>query len=92
MNQATLHHSDIFASLPDAALSDYFRHAGDRLQEETAVLGMAISHLMQANGYVSNKDIIIFLINVLETTSDVVTNDIIRKTLEIVVGYTGDDI
>ena len=32
------------------------------------------------------------LIQALETTDDVVTADVIRKTLEIVVGYTMDDI
>ena len=42
--------------------------------------------------HLNNKAIILWLIQALESTDDVVTADVIRKTLEIVVGYTMDDI
>jgi len=40
---------------------------------------------------VTNKAIILHLINQLESTSDIVQLDVLRKTLELVVGYTPDD-
>ena len=39
-----------------------------------------------------SKAIILWLIQTLESTDDVVKADVIRKTLEIVVGYTMDDL
>ncbi|WP_264755521.1 biofilm development regulator YmgB/AriR family protein [Klebsiella pneumoniae] len=75
-----------------AALSDYFRNAGDKLVDESAVMSLAINSILQSEGHLNNKAIILWLIQALETTDDVVTADVIRKTLEIVVGYTMDDI
>ncbi len=40
----------------------------------------------------NNKNIILSLISSLESTTDVVKADIIRKTLEIVLRYTADDV
>ncbi|MGP0743826.1 biofilm development regulator YmgB/AriR family protein, partial [Escherichia coli] len=42
-------------------------------------------------GHVNNKNIILSLIHSLETTSDILKADVIRKTLEIVLRYTADD-
>ena len=39
-----------------------------------------------------NKNIILSLIGSLESTVDVVQADVIRKTLEIVLRYTADDV
>ncbi|MDM3085160.1 biofilm development regulator YmgB/AriR family protein, partial [Citrobacter sp. Cf141] len=41
---------------------------------------------------VNNKNIILSLIGSLESTVDVVQADVIRKTLEIVLRYTADDV
>jgi probable RcsB/C two-component-system connector, global regulator of biofilm formation and acid-resistance len=84
--------SDVYAGFHDTALSEYFRNAGDKLAEESAIFAAAVSCIMASEGHLTNKAIILWLINALETTDDVVTSDIIRKTLEIVVGYTMDDI
>ena len=78
--------------LQDTALSDYFRNAGDKLVDESAVMSLAINSILQSEGHLNNKAIILWLIQAPETTDDVVTADVIRKTLEIVVGYTMDDI
>ncbi|EIW0288034.1 two-component-system connector protein AriR [Klebsiella pneumoniae] len=69
-----------------------FRNAGDKLVDESAVMSLAINSILQSEGHLNNKAIILWLIQALETTDDVVTADVIRKTLEIVVGYTMDDI
>jgi hypothetical protein len=55
-------------------------------------MSLAISSILESEGHLSNKAIILWLITALETTRDVVTADVIRKTLEIVVSYTMDDI
>ena len=73
---------DIYAGLNDTALSEYFRNAGDRLIDESAVMSLAISSILESEGHLSNKAIILWLI----------TADVIRKTLEIVGSYTMDDI
>ena len=61
------------------------------LEEESAVLGQAVTNLMLSGDNVNNKNIILSLIHSLETTSDILKADVIRKTLEIVLRYTADD-
>lgn len=38
---------DIYAGLQDTALSDYFRNAGDKLVDESAVMSLAINSILQ---------------------------------------------
>ncbi|BDH45310.1 two-component-system connector protein AriR [Salmonella enterica subsp. enterica serovar Choleraesuis] len=76
----------------DKALSQFFINAGSGYEEEKLLLGVAIKEIMEADGHLSNKRIILWLITALETSKDVVQNDVIRHALEIVVGYTEDDI
>ena len=83
---------DIYAVLPDTAMSEFFRNAGERLADESAILETAISHILATYGHITNKAIILWLVHELETTDNVVHADVLRKTLEIVVGYTMDDI
>ncbi|WIC14637.1 biofilm/acid-resistance regulator YmgB/AriR [Escherichia coli] len=73
------------------ALASYFRSSGNLLEEESAVLGQAVTNLMLSGDNVNNKNIILSLIHSLETTSDILKADVIRKTLEIVLRYTADD-
>lgn len=87
-----LKQADIYAALPDTAMSEFFRNAGERLADETAILETAISSILATEGHITNKAIILWLVHALETTDDVVSADVLRKTLEIVVGYTMDDI
>ncbi|MEO5278388.1 biofilm/acid-resistance regulator YmgB/AriR [Escherichia coli] len=74
-----------------ASLASYFRSSGNLLEEESAVLGQAVTNLMLSGDNVNNKNIILSLIHSLETTSDILKADVIRKTLEIVLRYTADD-
>lgn len=87
-----LKQSEFYAALPDTAMSEFFRNAGDRLADESAVLENAISSILASDGHITHKSIILWLVHELETTNSVVNADILRKTLEIVVGYTMDDI
>ncbi|WES70656.1 biofilm development regulator YmgB/AriR family protein [Superficieibacter sp. HKU1] len=87
-----LQERESYDDLPSLALTQYFRTAGDRLVEESAMLGAAIRSIMDSQGELSNKAIIQKLISFLETNNDVVTGDIIRKTLEIIVDHTMDDL
>ncbi|WP_437433474.1 biofilm development regulator YmgB/AriR family protein [Yokenella regensburgei] len=84
--------SEQYENLPANALTDYFKNAGEVLAEEAAILGGVIRSILAYEGQITNKAIILRLINLLENTEDVVTGDIIRKTLEIVVDHTLDDI
>lgn len=92
MTQTTQKTAHYYASLPNTALADYFRSAGDLLAEEQAILGATIRAIMTSGRPLTHKEIILRLIDEIEATHDVVRSDIIRKTLEIVVDHTLDDI
>ncbi len=62
------------------------------LADESVVLGQAVTNVILAGDNVNNKNIILSLIGSLESTVDVVQADVIRKTLEIVLRYTADDV
>lgn len=78
-------------SSSDLSIIDYFRSEGDLLAPETELLGAAIRDIVADQGRVTNKAIILYLIAELECTSDVIRLDVLRRTLEIVVGRTPDD-
>lgn len=92
MSQIMFNDTQSYTGIPDSALSEYFRNAGDMLAEESAVLGGVIRDILATGGVLTNKAIILSLIHVIEHTDDVVKSDIVRKTLEIVVDHTMDDI
>ncbi|QIX98241.1 two-component-system connector protein AriR [Cedecea sp. FDAARGOS_727] len=92
MTQLISNTSEMHTGLSDKALTDYIRSAGDRHAEENAAISQAITAILSANKSVSNKAIIIWLVEALETTDDVVMCDVYRNALEIVVGHTMDDI
>ncbi len=79
-----LEDTTIHNAITDKALASYFRSSGNLLEEESAVLGQAVTNLMLSGDNVNNKNIILSLIHSLETTSDILKADVIRKTLEIV--------
>lgn len=83
---------DFYQSIQNKALSEHFLKAGDMLADEAEILGGAVRHLMGAGETINNKNIIATLIQTLECTDNVVSADVIRKTLEIVVDHTLDDI
>ncbi len=85
-----LEDTTIHNAITDKALASYFRSSGNLL-EESAVLEQAVTNLMLSGDNVNNKNIILSLIHSLETTSDILKADVIRKTLEIVLRYTADD-
>ncbi|VCV43719.1 putative two-component-system connector protein AriR [Escherichia coli] len=85
-----LEDTTIHNAITDKALASYFRSSGNLLEEESAVLGQAVTNLMLSGDNVNNKNIILSLIHS-ETTSDILKADVIRKTLEIVLRYTADD-
>lgn len=92
MNTALSQHTQHFNALQDQALATYFRSAGGSLSVEAAVLGSAIRCIILSGDNLTNKQIILQLIYALEQTSDQEAAEVIRNTLEIVVGFTRDDI
>lgn len=92
MAQTTFKATQHLSDLPDTALADYFVSAGDLLAEEHAILGAAIRTIIASGRPLTHKEIILQLIDEIEATKNVVKSDIIRKTLEIVVDHTLDDI
>lgn len=74
------------------AILQHFMNAGDLFTSETEVLGATIRHLAAHQGQVTNKAIIIHLIKQLECMDDVVQQDILRQTLELVLSHTPDDL
>lgn len=83
---------DFYQSIQNKALSEHFLKAGDMLADEAEILGGAVRHLIAVGKTINNKNIITTLVQSLEYTDSVVSADVIRKTLEIVVDHTLDDI
>ncbi|MCP1437913.1 hypothetical protein J3D56_001349 [Erwinia persicina] len=75
----------------EPGILEHFQGEGDLLAQETKVIGAVIREIAAAGGYVTNKAIILKLIEKLENTSDVVQLDIFRQALEVVVARTPDD-
>ncbi|MEJ4043986.1 biofilm development regulator YmgB/AriR family protein [Erwinia sp. SLM-02] len=92
MNQTARKNTESFQGIPGSSLSEYFRTSGEALAEESALLGQVIRSILASNQHLTNKAIIARLIDVLEYTDSVVTGDVVRKTLEIVLDHTVDDI
>ncbi|MCE9991036.1 biofilm development regulator YmgB/AriR family protein [Enterobacter asburiae] len=81
-----------FDALHDKLLADHFINAGAHLNDEVEVLGSAIRCILLTGDNLSNKEIILQLIHALEITQEPEACDVIRNTLEIVVGFTRDDV
>ena len=92
MSQVMIKQSDAYTNVHDTALSNYFRNAGEMLAEESLLLGTVVNSIIASQELLTNKAIIVRLMEALKTTEDAVKGDIIRKTLEIVVNHTTDDI
>ncbi|KJV33103.1 biofilm development regulator YmgB/AriR family protein [Pantoea sp. SM3] len=82
---------DNFSPISDRELAEHFRNAGANQKEEAAVPELVIHSLMATEGRVSNKAIILSLLGALESAHDAHQANILRRTLEVVVGYTLDD-
>lgn len=81
-----------FEALHDKGLAEHFLNAGPHLSDEVEVLGSAIRCILLTGENLSNNEIILQLVHALEVTKEPEACDVIRNTLEIVVGFTRDDI
>lgn len=87
-----LHADQLGSTLSDKALAGHFVHAGFYLAEEAQMLGETAYSLVSKGKQLTNKNLIAGLIKALGNTDDIIQADIIRKTLEIVVAHTSDDL
>ncbi|HDT3059173.1 TPA: two-component-system connector protein AriR [Enterobacter hormaechei subsp. steigerwaltii] len=92
MSKAIMQQTYNFEALHDKELAEHFLNAGKHLSGEVEVLGSAIRCIMLTGDNLLNKEIILQLIHALEITEEPEACDVIRNTLEIVVGFTRDDI
>jgi len=92
MNQTATKKPEFFDGHSGTSLTEYFRTSGEALAEESALLGQVINSIIATDGHLTNKAIIARLIEILELTDSVVSADVIRKTLEIVLDHTIDDV
>lgn len=76
---------------PESEILSYFQGGGEKYSQEVQVLGAVIKELAAEGTHVSNKAMILKLIEKLETTTDVIQLDVYRQVLEVVVGMTPDD-
>lgn len=60
--------------------------------EEQDLISKTYFSIFTERGLVTNKDIILRLLNLLEQERNIVKQDIYRNALELVVGRTSDDI
>lgn len=79
------------ATQTDQEIAEYFNVAANKAASEMEMLGLVVAEILQAGLSVTNKAIIARLIHRLEQESDVVSLDIYRQLLELVVHKTPDD-
>ncbi|SFN38021.1 Biofilm development protein YmgB/AriR [Candidatus Pantoea varia] len=66
----------------ESQISDYFMNSGAALTTEQQVVAAVHAELARSKAHVSQKDIVLGLINRLESERDVVKQDIYRQALE----------
>ncbi|WP_042959323.1 biofilm development regulator YmgB/AriR family protein [Erwinia tasmaniensis] len=74
--------SSVFALLPSGI---------ETSSQEAQALGNIIGELNAEGRYITNKALILKLIEKLEMTSDVIELDVYRHVLEVIIGNTPDD-
>ncbi len=72
----------------EAAIIHHFREAGDDLSAGTMVLDAAIRTIVIGGRKVTTKTLILCLVAEIENETDIVNLDVLRNTLEIVLGRT----
>lgn len=75
----------------DKEIADYFNVAANKAANDMEVLGLVVAEILQSGSPVSNKAIISKLIHRLELESDIISLDVYRQLLELVVHKTPDD-
>ncbi|ADU69444.1 biofilm development regulator YmgB/AriR family protein [Pantoea sp. At-9b] len=75
----------------ESQLAESFKDLGAQYASEREVLSKIYNDLSHKNNTISNKDIILALLQLLEEEKDVIKLDIYRQALEIVVQQTPDD-
>lgn len=75
----------------ESQLAESFKGLGAQYASEKEVLSKIYNDLSHKNNTISNKDIILALLQLLEEEKDVIKLDIYRQALEIVVQQTPDD-
>ncbi|KNC07551.1 hypothetical protein AC790_18510 [Pantoea sp. RIT-PI-b] len=78
-------------NITESDLQSYLESTGDQFTSEKEVIGIIVKSLIAEKGRVTNKAIILRLIEELECTTDIEQLDVLRNCLEIVVGQTADD-
>ena len=73
-------------------LSGFFGTHVTAYEEEKRVIGAIIQYHLEEYGRVFNKDIILGLIAMMESTPEGIQAELLRSALEIVVARTHDDI
>ena len=78
--------------MEDQQLFHYLSQTGGKYNDECIAIAGAAKILPSQGRPLTNKALIDSLLGMLTSCEDVVTCDIIRHALEIVVEFTGDDI
>lgn len=73
-------------------LTDYLKAEMLEAKSEVAILGSVVIEILHSGMPVTNKAIISQLLQRLESTTNVVTLDLYRHVLEMVVHQTEDDV
>lgn len=75
----------------ESEIFEFFASAGDHYANETELLGAAIRSMAAEHGAITKKAIILHLISQIEYTTAELQQEVLRRTLELVVSLTPDD-
>lgn len=75
----------------ESAILDYFGSSTVKNEDERKIIGAIIREQISLHGFVTNKAVILRLINMLDSSNEVLEQDILRNALEMVLCRTEDD-
>ncbi|MBK0002748.1 MULTISPECIES: biofilm development regulator YmgB/AriR family protein [Erwiniaceae] len=75
----------------ESAILDYFGSSTVKNEDERKIIGAIIHEQITLHGFVTNKAVILRLINMLDSSHDVLEQDVLRNALEMVLCRTEDD-
>lgn len=75
----------------ESAILEYFGSSTVKNEDERKIIGAIIREQITLHGFVTNKAVILRLINMLDSSHDVLEQDVLRNALEMVLCRTEDD-
>lgn len=75
----------------ESTLHEFFSKTGMQYEQEKTLIFAIIQTMASAQTPITNKSIILYMLNVMKSTPDMMHLELLRSTLDIIVSLTPDD-